>query len=118
MTREQLMEELYSKNTWVTAGDIALALSKRFPKCQGNRTLKDGTETKSHFEMANEFLLKKRHERHLEAIRKPQKKTPQEIHNTMYEFRGHAMRIAKKWADEMGREFRAIISSNMNTNRR
>ena len=63
MTRNDLMQKVYDSNRFCSAGDIALALSKRFGRCQGNRTLADGTVTKSHIQMGAEFLMQKKKER-------------------------------------------------------
>ena len=65
MTRNDLMQKVYDSNHFCSAGDIALALSKRFGKCQGNRKLADGTITKSHIEMGHEFLMQKKKEQFL-----------------------------------------------------
>jgi len=63
MTRNELMEDVFKKNPNCSPGDIALALSKRFKQFQGNRTLASGEQTKSHYEMAVEFIREKKKQR-------------------------------------------------------
>lgn len=106
MTRQELMEQMWKKDKHVTAGDIALALSSRFPKCQGNRTLADGTVTKSHFEMAGEFLAEKR-------------KMPRELNDyakkaiAFREFKKAAFAITDDFPDDLAKEFKQIAHGNL-----
>ncbi len=110
MTREQLMQKVYDSNRFCSAGDIALALSKRFGRCQGNRRLADGTITKSHIQMGAEFLAKKKKERQIkeDALHK------QNFEKSVFfrEFCGKAHDFAEKAAKELKEAFHAILREN------
>lgn len=49
MTRNDLMEKMYRNNPQVSAGEICLALAKRFPRWQGE-----------YYAMANKFIKAKK----------------------------------------------------------
>ncbi len=55
MTKQELMEQVWQRDPRCSAGDIALALSKRWPRGQG-----DGPKRECHFTMANKFLKSKK----------------------------------------------------------
>jgi hypothetical protein len=106
------MEELYKKDSRCSAGDMALALSKRFPKCQGNRKLSNGSETMSHIQMANEFLHRKRKGR-AEAYA-TNKNTKEPFNKAAWEeFKLNAYKIAEEFSKDLAKEFKAIIYQNM-----
>jgi hypothetical protein len=111
MTRNDLMQKVYDSNHFCSAGDIALALSKRFGRCQGNRKLADGTITKSHIEMGHEFLMQKKKERQQQedALHK------QNFEKSVFfrEFCEKAHAFAEKAAKELKEGFHEIVRENI-----
>jgi len=107
MTRKQLMEVTYNNiGPGCSSGDLALALSRRFPQLQGNRHLADGTETKSHYEQATEFLIQKRKDKEKERFEKTK---------NWFEFKVKCNQFADEIAQDIGKEFRRMCYENIGT---
>ena len=111
MTHNDLMQKVYDSNRFCSAGDIALALSRRFGKCQGNLKLKDGTITKSHIEMGHEFLMEKKRER----IKQEDALHKQNFEKSIFfrEFCEKAHEFAEKTAKELKEGFHEIVRENL-----
>lgn len=106
MTRTELMEDVYNKSRGrCSVGDITFALSKRFPKCQGNRHLKDGTITESHTQMAARFLKEKR-------MAKFQKSNQLVNKQDFFELKGAAFKFAENFFKQYGQAYKNFFREN------
>jgi hypothetical protein len=106
------MQQVYDNNNFCSAGDIALALSRRFGRCQGNRKLKDGTITKSHMQMGAEFLME---QRKLKQKQKDDERIKKSI--AFREFCDKAHQFADKVAAQLRDGFHEVFYENLGQTR-